>query len=178
VINPQLPARRSPRLKDYDYSQDGAYFVTMCTQNRLTLFGEVGGETMQLNTWGQLVQLCWDNLSDHYPHIELDAFVVMPNHVHGIIVMNDLSGSVMREGLRPSPTDTFEKPKLQRLTEIVRAFKSFSVRRINEGRNTPGTAIWQRSFHDHIIRSERELNILREYTYTNPAKWNADRYFE
>lgn len=167
------PARKSPRLKDYDYAQDGAYFVTICTQNRAHLFGTVVDQEMRLNVFGGIVQTCWDDLVNHYSHIELDVFVVMPNHVHGIVViLNESPVSANREGLRPSPT-----MKPHRLTEIVRAFKSFSARRMNERRNTPGQSVWQRSFHDRIIRSEKECNILREYMLTNPARWQTDMFY-
>ena len=97
------PARKSPRLKDYDYAQDGAYFVTICTQNRAHLFGTVVDQEMRLNVFGGIVQTCWDDLVNHYSHIELDVFVVMPNHVHGIVViLNESPVSANREGLRPS----------------------------------------------------------------------------
>lgn len=162
--------RKSPRLKGYDYTEAGAYFVTICTLNRVRLFGDVVDDAMRLNTLGEVVFSCWDDLPRHYSHVELDAFVVMPNHVHGIIVLIDENG----EGLRPSPTT----PKRHALTEVVRAFKSFSTRRINEQRDILGVSVWQRSFHDHIIRNEKELNILREYILYNPAKWSADRYYE
>ncbi len=133
------------------------------------------GDAVRLNAAGEIVRACWDNLPDHYPNIELDVFVVMPDHVHGIVFINDeIRVSNVGEGLRPSPTNTFRK---HGLTEIVRAFKSFSARRINQLRDSPGTQVWQRSFHDHIIRDERELNTLRTYILCNPALWAADQYY-
>lgn len=173
--NPQHPARRSPRLKDYDYSQHGAYFVTICTHNRINLFGSIDREEMTLNPFGEVVKQSWFELPKHYLNLELDEFVVMPNHVHGIIVLTtEVHG---REGLRPSPTAESRRTNYG-LTEIVRAFKSFSARHINVMRNMSGTSVWQRSFHDHIIRNERQLNILREYTIYNPVRWAADTYHE
>ena len=165
--SPERPARKSPRLKGYDYAQDGAYFVTICTHNRICLFGEVRNEAMVLNHNGQIVEACWYDLPRHYPNIELDAFIVMPNHVHGIIILRNGVGV----GLRPSPTE-----KIHDLPEIVRALKSFAARRINERRDTPGQVVWQRSFHDRIIRSETEWNALRQYTLSNPAQWEADTF--
>jgi REP-associated tyrosine transposase len=170
------PARKSPRLKGYDYAQEGAYFVTVCTQNRVCLFGHVSNGVMIGNNLGQVAQNCWDGLSQHYRNIELDAFVVMPNHVHGIIVIVDAIGltrDTVREGLRPSPTKT----KRYALTEVVRAFKSFSARQINRQNNISGAPVWQRSFHDHIIRDEQEMNILRLYVEGNPGSWEADRHY-
>ena len=151
------PQRKSPRLQGYDYASEGAYFVTICTQNRVHLFGEVVDGEMMLNTLGCVVETCWDDLPTHYNNIQLDAFVVMPNHVHGIIFISGGDDDV-RHGL----------------TEIVRGFKTFSARKINHVRDTPGTAIWQRSFHDHIIRDARGLNNIRAYIATNPARWHAD----
>jgi putative transposase len=174
MFNPQRPARKSPRLRDYDYGQEGAYFVTICTHNREAIFGDVVNGEMQLSSCGAIIQKCWDDLPKHYVNIELDMFVVMPNHVHGIGVIVGEIGLV-GEGLKPSPT-AFANNK-HGLTEIVRGFKTFSARRINKLRDTPGARVWQRSFHDHIIRSERELNTLRQYIEYNPARWEADRYY-
>ena len=88
------PARKSPRLKGYDYAQDGAYFVTICTRNRVCLFGGVVDEAVELNVYGRIVEACWHDLSHHYPNIELDTFVVMPNHVHGIIILRNGVGEL------------------------------------------------------------------------------------
>lgn len=170
--------RKSPRLKGYDYSQDGAYFVTICTYKRQHLFGYVDKDgMMQLNDYGKIVRGCWQDLPDHYNNIELDAFVVMPNHVHAIIfILNPDTTSDVAAGLRPATTP--ESPsKKHGLTEFVRALKSFSARRINEKRNVAGVPVWQRSFYDHIIRDEISLNKLREYTLYNPAWWAEDKYY-
>lgn len=164
---PQHSERKSPRLKDYDYAQAGAYFVTICTYGREYVFGEVVDGVMQLNAFGDIAQNCWDDLPQHYPHIELDLFVVMPNHVHGIVVLHS---DVVGEGFKPSLDIG--------LSEVIRGFKTFSARRINAMRDTSGIPVWQRSFHDHIIRNERELDTLRRYIDQNPQRWTADRYFE
>jgi REP element-mobilizing transposase RayT len=167
---PERPARRSPRLKDYDYGQNGAYFVTICTHNRENLFGEIVQDQMQLNSYGEIVWAGWRDLANHYISIELDAFVVMPNHVHAIVMLIG-PVDIAREGLSPSPTAKHG------VTEIVRALKSFSARRIHEQGGTNAGLIWQRSFHDHIRRSEPELNKLREYVLYNPAKWAEDTFY-
>ncbi len=125
---------------------------------------------MKLNSYGEIVWDGWHDLTTHYINLELDSFVVMPNHVHGIILLIDPI-QVVGEGLRPSST------KKHGLTEIVRALKSFSARRINEKRNAVGKPVWQRSFHDRIIRNERELNKLRNYVNNNPAKWAEDTFY-
>ena len=162
--------RRSIRLKGYDYSQPGAYFVTICTQDRVCLFGDVIGGEMQVNALGEIVQAVWDGLSEHYPFVVLDAFVVMPNHVHGVIIITE---PMVGAGLKPAPT----KPVCQHhgLSEIVRAFKTFSARRINGLRGTSGVPIWQRNYYEHIIRTEDALQRIREYIATNPLRWHLDR---
>jgi len=175
--NRQRPSRKSPRLKDYDYSQNGAYFVTICTKNRLPLFGNIRDGEMHTNVYGDIVWACWEDLVDHYNNIELDAFVVMPNHVHGIVLLYDMvvNSDDVGEGFKPSPTTN--ALKRHGLPEIVRGFKTFSARRINERRNSPGESVWQRSYHDRIIRHEAELNRLRDYVLTNPARWVEDSLY-
>jgi REP element-mobilizing transposase RayT len=147
----------------YDYTQPGAYFVTICTRDRVCLFGEVVGGQMQLNELGRLVEWTWQDLSNHVANIVLDAFVVMPNHVHGIII-------IVGAGSEPAPTT-----KQYGLPEIVRQFKTFSALRINEQRGTPGAPVWQRNYYEHIIRTEDSLARIREYIAGNPLRWHLDR---
>ena len=116
-----------------------------------------------MNRCGDVVLSCWADIPDHYSTVTLDLFVVMPNHVHGIIILTDVGA-----GLKPAPT------KRNPLSEIVRAFKTFSARRINEYRNTAGSPVWQRNYYEHVIRNERELNQIREYISTNHLKWGLD----
>lgn len=156
--------RRSIRLQGYDYSRAGAYFVTVCTQNRQCLFGENVDGKMALNDAGRMIQTIWNGLPEHYHHVELDEFVVMPNHLHGII-------AIVGAGLKPAPTPINQHG----LPEIVRALKTFSARRINEMRNTPGAKLWQRNYYEHIIRNDDELNRIREYIANNPSQWEMDR---
>jgi putative transposase len=166
--DPSKHRRRSIRLKYYDYSQSGAYFVTIVTKSRSCLLGDIVDEEMRLNNSGHAVQEIWENLVEHYARIELDAFVVMPNHIHGIIVIT------VGAGLRPAPTPAPTRRQYG-LPEIVRAFKSFSARRINEIRQSPGVPIWQRNYFEHVIRNEESLNHIRQYILDNPARWAFDR---
>src|SRR5437870_10401836 len=129
-FNPAKHRRRSIRLKHYDYSQSGAYFVTIVMKGRSCLLGDIVDEEIRLNNIGHAVQDVWQNLVQHYPRVELDVFIVMPNHVHGIIVIVDHRGTV-GAGLSPAPTPAPTKRR-HGLPEIVRAFKSFSARIINE----------------------------------------------
>ena len=177
---------RPRRLREYDYSQDGAYSVTICTDWRKQLFGQVTDGRMALNAAGRAVEGVWNELPAHYPHVELDVFVVMPDHVHGIVVFvggdseagadsgpalgSATVGSRPEEaGYKPAPTQDEARTregvptKMRRhgLSEVVRGFKTYSGRRVNELRGTPGTAVWQRGFYEHVVRNEEDLNRIR-----------------
>lgn len=179
TYNPEIHHRRSIRLKEYDYSQAGAYFVTVCAWKKENIFGEIKNGEMLLNEYGEIVTKCWDDLPHHYHHAQLDEFVIMPNHVHGIIVINVGAGlkparidvdnkDKNRAGFKPAPT------QCHGLSEIVRAFKTFSSRHVNATRNTPGVSVWQRNYFEHIIRNDRELHTIRQYIRYNPLKWDED----
>lgn len=156
-FDPNIHHRRSIRLRGYDYSQAGAYFVTMVTHRREYLFGDVVDGEMRLNRFGQIAQRAWFDLPKHYPHVELGAFCIMPNHVHAVIVLID---------------DTVETR--HPLSEIVRAFKSFSARRINKLRQMQGIPVWQRDYYEHIIRNAKEHDRIDSYITSNPANWMRD----
>ena len=162
--------RRSIRLSGYDYRQAGAYFITVCTHNRMPLFGEIPEDEIILNDAGRIVWECWEAIPNHYPHAELDTFIVMPNHIHGIIFLTDTIH--VGAGLKPAPTPT--GTKRHPLSEIVRALKTFSARRINEHRGTAGVPVWQRNYYEHVIRNESAINDIRHYIVHNPAKWADD----
>ena len=165
--------RRSIRLPAYDYAQAGAYFVTICTHNRGCLLGEIVGGEVALTCAGQIVLECWNDLVNHYPYVETDEFVIMPNHVHGIIVLTgELRTTEVADnvgaGFKPAPT------RRRPLSEVVRALKTFSSRRINEYRSSTGTPVWQRNYYERVIRSDGELSAIRQYIVDNPAKWAED----
>jgi REP element-mobilizing transposase RayT len=164
--NPAIHHRRSIRLQGYDYSQTGAYFITVCTQNRECLFGGIVNGEMWLNEAGKFVADSWKWLAEQYDHVSLDAYVVMPNHLHGIIVITD----GCRGGSRTAPTGK-HKP----IGRLIGAFKTVSTKRVNELRHTPGTKLWQRNYWEHIIRDESELNRIRDYIRNNPAQWETDK---
>jgi len=185
--DPEIHHRRSIRLPGYDYSQAGAYFVTIVAQGRVALFVKVVDGEMRLNRYGEIVQAAWLDLPRHYGHVELGAFVVMPNHVHGIIILNETSrgGSVLDESVEPVETAASKAPllgatktrpygKRHGLLEIVRAFKAFSARRINLLRSGEGTPVWQRNYYEHIIRNQQDLELTWLYIESNPAQWNTD----
>jgi len=145
--------------------------VTICTYRRKCLFGDVAEDTVRLNEIGAIAQQTWNELPAHYAYVSLDSFVVMPNHVHGIIILAeelDDSSDAVGAGLRPAPT------KPHPLSEIVRAFKSFSARAIYRRKRSDGTPVWQRNYYEHVIRDERDLNRIRQYIVGNPACWAED----
>jgi putative transposase len=176
--------RRSIRLRGYNYSQTGYYFVTICIHDRTKrLFGDIpivgaGSKPAPLLTeYGTIVQRTWHDLPNHINGIALDEFIVMPNHVHGIIRIVDVGFDrtglepVERTGLEPAPTGGTKRVAL---TEIVRQFKTFSAKRINGVRNSPGVPVWQRNYYEQIIRDEKSLFFIRKYIRENPLFWNSD----
>ena len=161
--------RRSIRLNGYDYSQAGAYFVTICTEARECLFGEIVDAEMRLNEHGRIVCECWDVIPQRFPNVELDEFVVMPNHVHAIIVITDDNGV---GAIHELPLQMQRRKML--LPKVVGYFKMNAAKRINLARDTQGTPVWQRNYYEHIVRNERELERIRAYIAGNPAMWDKD----
>ena len=168
--------RRSIRLHDYDYAQAGAYFVTIVAKNHACLFGELIGSAMRLNQFGVIVQSCWEDLPVHYPNVELDAFVVMPNHLHGIVVITD--GTVGARHASPlphaSPLQLPHGTAPGSLGTMIGSFKSAAAKRVNKSRDTPGAPVWQRNYYEHIIRDEKDLERIREYIDANSFNWTQD----
>jgi putative transposase len=200
--DPQRHYRRSVRLKGYDYAGPGAYFVTICVRERECALGRVVDGAMELNDCRRMVATTWQRIPRFFPQVELDAWVVMPNHVHGIIVIVDgvrgrgdafpseghddesVSGeqelnetkTPFAENVAPTGTPRPAGPPSGSLGAIVSNFKSLTTRRFNRMRKTPGVPLWQRGFYEHIIRNERELDAVRQYIADNPLKWELDRY--
>jgi REP element-mobilizing transposase RayT len=163
------PGRRSIRLPEYDYSGPGLYFVTICTDGRRCLFGEIVGQRMTLNESGRLVESCWREIPDHFSHIDLDDFVVMPNHLHGIVGIAEPVGAT-----HGSPPGTARGPTHRSLGAIIGTFKTAVAQRINRLRRTTGVSVWQRNYYEHIIRNERALDAIRQYIAENPRRWGED----
>ena len=164
--------RKQLRLKHYNYSDPGMYFVTICVHNRECLFGDIVDGEMRLNEFGQIVCDEWLKTSDIRPNVELDYFIVMPNHFHGIVrIMSDRRGV-----LQYAPTSekrAFHSPS-QTIGAIVRGFKSATTKYINQLRGAPGVPVWQRNYYEHVIRNENELFETRKYIQDNPLKWDLD----
>jgi REP element-mobilizing transposase RayT len=224
--NPEIHHRRSVRLKGYDYSAEGMYFVTVCTQEYENLFGGITDNHMRLNDAGRVVEKIWRALPDRFPMVALDEYIVMPNHFHGIIIIINENGSDPVRALLAAPStaaptqagnqdlldideaknigkrmglasrgenrcgssglekkgaaSSFEKKgaassaRTTTLGEIMRAFKSIAAIEINRILDRGGMPVWHRNYFERIIRDERELNNIREYISTNPARWAED----
>lgn len=171
--------RRSVRLKGYDYSNPGAYFVTACAWNRECIFGEIIDGKLKLHELGKVVHREWMRTGDIRQNTELDEFIVMPNHFHGILVINNCMNvsrrGVLRRGvLQYAPTNAGLRSPSQTIGAIIRGFKSAVTKSINLLRNTPGIPVWQRNYFEHIIRDEKELFRIRKYIHLNPVQWDID----
>ncbi len=199
--NPQIHHRRSIRLKGYDYSRAGAYFITICCQDRECKFGKIVGAgfthtqtpaQMILNDYGKIANDEWEKLPERFPNIELDVFQIMPNHIHGIIVLNepnvgatlavaqndnvsDNVASDIRAGASPAPTK-----QNATVGDIVGAYKSLVANKclnIYKTKNETMGKLWQRNYHEHIIRNEQSYQTISNYIINNPANWNDDKFF-
>jgi REP element-mobilizing transposase RayT len=160
--DPQRHHRRSIRLFGYDYSQPGAYFVTICTYNR-----ELSLEAEQVE---EIVRSAWASLPARFPHVVLDEFVIMPNHIHGIVILVPTTGA-------PLDSDTASRgaaSSAPTLGRVIRAFKSLSAIEANRIMNRSERPFWQRNYYEHIIRDEDELDIIRQYIRDNPLRWDQD----
>lgn len=165
--------RRSIRLPEYDYSQEGAYFVTICTKDRKCLFGNILSQKMILNESGKIVKKCYDDLPEYFPDVGLNEFVIMPNHFHGIIIITSDGRGLINQ----TPTGIGDKwilmknPK-QTLGKIVRHFKAKTAKHIHDAGFNHFS--WQRNYWEHVIRNEKSYNKIRQYIIENPLYWDQD----
>lgn len=173
--NPEIHHRRSTRLRGYDYSQPGMYFVTLCTHRRECLFGDIINGEMVVNDVGKIARTCWMEIPDHYPHTVLDEYIIMPNHVHGIVRATHASPQ-HASPQQPQPAPARE-PKRQSIGTIIGSYKSAVTKQSNKIRNTPGISVWQRNYWEHIIRNEKSLENIRNYIINNPAQWAEDENY-
>ena len=161
----ELPQRKHPRLKDYDYSQNGAYFVTVCTCGKEKTLGEVVGDGFpvpKLSAIGQLARQIIDQIPQRFPTVRAEKYVIMPNHLHIILCFDSGHGTG-----DPSPT----------LGEVMGWFKYQVTKAVNQSRNTPGAKVFQRSYYDHVIRNEADYLRVWQYIVENPRKWADDEYY-
>ena len=183
--------RRSIRLKGYDYTQNGCYFLTICTRNRECLFGEIQNANMFLSNIGEKVRVCWQEIPNHFPQIVLHDYVIMPNHVHGIIEINNpqSSGSNMgmctdavggvgannysplRSSTNPASLSSRPNGTSRTVGSVVRGFKIGVTKRV-------GFSPWQRNYYEHIIRNSVAYNHIVQYMAQNPMKWEEDCFYD
>ena len=190
--DPKMRQRRSIRLPRYDYASPGSYFVTVCTHQRKLLFGEVIEGQMHRNALGDIVHAEWYATERVRPEVRLDAFVVMPNHLHGILEIINLearrrlapdanvkAAEGKRATHRVAPTAGARSrpngPAPGSIGAILGQIKSLTKKSINKTRGTPGRPVWQPNYHEHVIRNEKELERIREYICNNPLRWPSDR---
>jgi REP element-mobilizing transposase RayT len=187
-FNPQKHHRRSIRLQGYDYSQAGAYYVTIVAWRRECLFGEVVNKEMRLSRYGEIVQKWWEEIPVHFANVETGAFIVMPNHVHGIIFIVNRRGTVPvpeEYGANEISNDDDTSPKIQggetpplrapTLGQIVAYFKYQSTKEMNLLDNTDTvTKFWQRNYYEHVVRNETDLQNKTDYIEANPLLWDED----
>lgn len=175
-FNPDIHHRRSIRLQGYDYSRAGAYFVTICAHNRECLFGDIIDGEMRLNDFGRIVAAEWIRSGELRSEIETGEYVVMPNHFHGIVMIDDTVGA---NGIRPvlhtpATNGRFRSPS-KNVGSMVRGFKSSVTKQINVIRNTPDIPVWQRNYYEHVIRDDADYTRIAEYVADNPCRWAEDR---
>ena len=167
--------RKLNRLKDYDYSKSGYYFITVCTKNREEWFGRIDGDELRLNEFGDIAKNFWAEITGHFKYVGIDEFSVMPNHVHGILIIeeNMVGNAYMRSHQRNAFMHSLQDRTKTSLSKVIQQYKASVTRKINslEGGLHFG---WQKSFYDHVIRNDRSLDNLRQYITNNPLKWELD----
>jgi len=176
TYDPARHHRRSIRLPAYDYTQPGAYFVTVVTHQRQCLFGEIVDGQVLVSSYGEAVGEEWLRSTQIRREMQLDAFVVMPNHIHGIVIIGETVGAHGRAPLHRAAPHRAPLPHRapRSIGSFVAGFKSAVTRRINEMRGTPRLPVWQPNYYEHVIRDEEELNRIRQYIIENPARWEDD----
>ena len=180
-FDPKIHHRRSNRLKGYDYSQAGAYFVTIVSQGRMSFFGAIRDGEMIFNDAGRMVHAIWESMPERFPQIELGAFVVMPNHFHAIVIIND--SAAFGAGLVPAPRATTRVAPTSSIAptlgRIIGTFKSITTQEYIAGVDNLGWTqfhkrLWQRNYYEHIIHNDHEMDAILRYIEANPASWGAD----
>jgi REP element-mobilizing transposase RayT len=189
------PQRTSIRLHGYDYTRCGAYYITICTHGRLHVFGRIVDATVRLNALGDVVNECWHAIPSHFPYVTIDEFIIMPNHVHGVVIIGDHAGArdlAPATQTPPAPDhdtimvpsnpeigiQTRHRPRIipGSLGAIVQGFKAGVTRQARKrGVPVPPT-IWQRNYYEHIVRNAADHDRIAQYIAENPANWEGDRF--
>jgi putative transposase len=173
MFNQKNHHRKSIRLREYDYTNPNWYYITICSYKMENIFGKVEKNKMILNKEGEIVEQEWLKIKELRKNIDLDYYVVMPNHFHGIVIIESRD----KASLVPTEERRFGKPVAGSLSTIIGSFKSAVTKRINELRKYKSTPIWQKNYYEHIIRNEMDLFYIRRYIELNPLKWELDEYY-
>lgn len=191
-----FPKRKATRIPEYNYSSNGAYFITICTINKKYLFGKIENNTIFLNEFGKIAQQCWGEIPNHFDNVIVNEYCIMPNHIHGIIIVgcndrctdNDYhsqwNNHVYRNNYsqrdnhvqRDNDRCPLRARNMELVPKIISQYKSSITRTIQKNINKNIT-IWQRSFYEHIVRNEKDMFRIQEYIMLNPIKWELDEYF-
>ncbi len=167
--------RKSLRLRSYDYSREGGYFITVTAAKGEGLFGEIKEDLVILNRFGKIVESCWMAIPEHFENVILDEFILMPNHLHGIFFLSSNRPVTRKFSEEKGEYDLKRKSESGAVSgsigAIIGSFKSASAKQINAYRASPGSPVWQRNYYDHVIRSDESLNKIREYIRANPTRW-------
>ena len=179
AYDPKKHHRRSIRLRGHDYTQEGSYFVTICTHEREPILGEIIDGSVILTDVGEVAQQCWDSIQRHFHNVELGEYVIMPNHVHGVIFLREIPcRDEVTSSLRDDSEIEFGKSTIKRsptLGQIIAFYKYQSTKIINAIRDTPGMRFWQRNYYEHIIRDDKDLDRICKYIANNVVKWSEDK---
>jgi len=172
--------RQSNRLQGYDYSSPGAYFVTIVSRNRLPIFGGIISGEVHVSRIGKIVKDCWLEIPKHFQSVTLDEYVIMPNHLHGIVIIDEHHRVGARHASPNSTNDKNTKPKgtpIQSLGAIIGSFKSAATKRIHKEGLIKDQFIWQRNYYEHVIRDDEDYLRIVEYIQFNPITWENDQEY-
>ena len=168
------PSRRSVRLPAFDYSRVGMYFVTICAVERRCIFGEIHGNAAELSPIGEIVRTCWIDVPTHFTNVKIETYIVMPNHMHGILTIHSKLPDADVQDKTGKAMESFGRPTPKSIPTIVRSFKSAASKRTRESGLVVGESIWQRGYYEHVLRNTREYVEITNYILQNPARWAYD----
>jgi len=169
AYNPEIHHRQAIRLKNYDYSQAGAYFITICTKQKQCIFGDIKNGQMRFNHLGSIADQYWQEIPQHFPNITLDVYVIMPNHLHGILWIIESSQNANKNRKFGNIVSTS-------ISSVIRSYKAIITKKINKICDSQGVAsVWQGRYHEKIISDEQTLQNTRNYIINNPLNWDRDQ---
>ena len=172
--DPKHYFRQSTRLKNYDYSKSGAYFVTITVDGEGEVFGKIVGSKVRVNKAGEIIKRIWVNLPKHFASVQIDEFIVMPDHFHGIVFIENTKEGLMNQASTKEKSWILMKDKKDTLGKIIRTFKAKATKLIRDDRFK--NFKWHRNYHDHIVRNEKDLLIIRKYIRDNPLNWEFEKH--